>query len=156
MIDSFALTTSSIWVTRRCFASFFSIHKDYIDSALATALQIHQNADEGDVLIFLPGQEEITDLAALIKRHLEQDKTLTEMLLSTDNSARGGTDIVQSLKGMGTNISAQAGTIVNGVLICVLYAALPPEAQMMAFAPKPPGCLRKIILSTNIAETSGL
>ena len=63
--------------------------------------------------------------------------------------------MVQSLKGMGTNISAQAGTIVGGVLICVLYASLPPEAQMMAFAPKPPGCLRKIIISTNIAETSG-
>jgi hypothetical protein len=39
-------------------------------------------------------------------------------------------------------------------MICVLYAALPPEAQMMAFAPKPEGCTRKIILATNIAETS--
>lgn len=131
--------------------------QDYVDSALATALQIHQNADEGDVLIFLPGQEEITDLAALIKRHLEQDETLAKNLLSMDDSSatKGGTDIVQSLKGMGANISAQAGTIVNGVMICVLYAALPPEAQMLAFAPKPPGCQRKIILSTNIAETSG-
>ena len=64
-------------------------------------------------------------------------------------------DIVQSLEGMGTNISAQAGTIIDGVMICVLYAALPPEAQMVAFAPKPPGCTRKIILATNIAETSG-
>jgi HrpA-like RNA helicase len=128
--------------------------EDYIDSALATALQIHQDAEEGDVLIFLPGQEDITDLVALIKRNLEQDKTLTHALLS-NSSSHEGTDIFQSLKGMGTNISAQAGTIVNGVMICVLYAALPPEAQMMAFAPKPPGCLRKIILSTNIAETSG-
>lgn len=41
--------------------------------------------------------------------------------------------------------------IVNGVLICVLYAALPPEAQMLAFRPKPDGCSRKIILATNIA-----
>jgi HrpA-like RNA helicase len=127
---------------------------DYLDSALATALQIHQDAEEGDVLVFLPGQEEITDLAALIKRNLEQDKTLTNALLS-NSSAQEGTDIFQSLKGMGANISTQAGTIVNGVMICVLYAALPPEAQMMAFAPKPPGCIRKIILSTNIAETSG-
>lgn len=130
------------------------MYQDYIDSALATALQIHHDADEGDVLIFLPGQEEITDLATLIKRHLEQDKTLTQTLLSNSASDEG-TDIVQSLKGMGSNISTQAGTIVNGVMICVLYAALPAEAQMMAFAPKPPGCLRKIILSTNIAETSG-
>jgi hypothetical protein len=32
-----------------------------------------------------------------------------------------------------------------------LYAALPPDAQMNAFRPKPDGCVRKIILSTNIA-----
>jgi HrpA-like RNA helicase len=127
--------------------------EDYLDSALATALQIHQNTEDGDILIFLPGQEEITDLALLLKRHLEQDKTLIDTL--TGNYDKGGVDIVQSLKGMGTNISHQAGTIVNGVMICVLYAALPPEAQMVAFMPKPTGCIRKIILSTNIAETSG-
>jgi len=34
-----------------------------------------------------------------------------------------------------------------------MYAALPPEAQMRAFAPAPEGT-RKIVLSTNIAETS--
>lgn len=124
-----------------------------MDSALVTALQIHENADQGDILIFLPGQEEITDLASLLKRHLEQDKTLKDTL--TGKSSDDAKDVVQSLKGMGTNISHQAGTIVNGVMICVLYAALPPDAQMVAFAPKPPGCTRKVILSTNIAETSG-
>jgi HrpA-like RNA helicase len=35
-----------------------------------------------------------------------------------------------------------------------LYAALPTEAQMFAFRPKPKGCTRKIILATYIAETS--
>ena len=128
--------------------------EDYLDSALVTALQIHQNAEEdGDILIFLPGQEEITDLAILLKRHLEHHKTLTDTL--TGQNHDNGVDIVQSLKGMGANISYQAGTIVNGVMICVLYAALPPEAQMVAFMAKPRGCTRKIILSTNIAETSG-
>ena len=34
-----------------------------------------------------------------------------------------------------------------------MYAALPPEAQMRAFAPAAPGT-RKVVLSTNIAETS--
>ena len=121
--------------------------KDYIDSALATALQIHEEADEGDVLIFLPGQEEIEDLASLLKRHLEKDTELQKALTSTN--------IVQSLHGIGTNVSGKAASIVHGIMICVLYAALPPEAQMMAFAPKPAGCSRKIILATNIAETSG-
>jgi HrpA-like RNA helicase len=130
--------------------------EDYVDSALITALQIHENGGEGDVLIFLPGQEEITDLASLLKRHLEREKTLTDTLTGGGGAAVDtGVDIVQSLKGMGSNISHQAGTIANGVMICVLYAALPPEAQMVALLPKPHGCTRKMILSTNIAETSG-
>jgi HrpA-like RNA helicase len=61
---------------------------------------------------------------------------------------------VQSIKGIGTDLSSGHGSIINGVLVCVLYAALPPEAQMFAFQRKPQGCNRKIILSTNIAETS--
>eukprot|EP00536_Pseudo-nitzschia_multiseries_P003696 jgi/Psemu1/186439/e_gw1.58.12.1 len=100
--------------------------EDFIDSALATALQIHYETDDkddgGDILVFLPGQEEIESLNQLLKRHLEEDR--------------------------------DAANIVNGVMICVLYAALPPEVQMLAFAPKPKGCSRKIILATNIAETS--
>ena len=125
---------------------------DYIDSALSTALQIHYETnieDGGDILVFLPGQEEIEDLNQLLKRHLEEDQ-------------KGGkvqkhiSDIVQNVSGIGTTISSQKGAanIVNGVMICVLYAALPPEVQMLAFAPKPKGCSRKIILATNIAETS--
>jgi HrpA-like RNA helicase len=39
------------------------------------------------------------------------------------------------------------------VEVCPLFAALPPEQQLKAFTPTPPG-RRKIILSTNIAETS--
>jgi hypothetical protein len=108
-------------------------------------LQIHEESDDGDILVFLPGQEEIEDLASLLKKHLEADKELARSLTG---------DIVQNLHGIGTDLSGKTATIVNGVMICVLYAALPPEAQMMAFAPKPEGCTRKIILATNIAETS--
>lgn len=39
------------------------------------------------------------------------------------------------------------------LLVCPIYAALPPEKQMEAFTKAPPGC-RKVILATNIAETS--
>jgi HrpA-like RNA helicase len=138
--------------------------EDYIDSALAAALQIHyetvssstarndnddSNDDHhGDILIFLPGQEEIEDLNQLLKRQLQDEEQ--------NGSSRHLADIVQSVQGIGTTLTSEKGaaTIVNGVMICVLYAALPPEAQMLAFAPKPKGCIRKIILATNIAETS--
>jgi len=39
------------------------------------------------------------------------------------------------------------------LLVYPLYAALPPSMQVKVFQPTPPG-FRKIILSTNIAETS--
>lgn len=97
----------------------------------------------------MPGQEEIEDLASLLKKHLNDDEELVQTMSSNT------TDIVQSLRGIGTNVvSGNNAAIVNGVLVCVLYAALPPEAQMFAFRPKPEGCTRKIILATNIAETS--
>ncbi|KAL7493443.1 hypothetical protein ACHAWT_006645 [Skeletonema menzelii] len=108
--------------------------EDYLDAALKTAIQIQKYGEDGDVLIFLPGQDEIEDLA-----------TLTE---------NGASNIVQNIKGIGTSIDSGSTVMVNGVLICVLYAALPPEQQMLAFRPKPEGCTRKIIISTNIAETS--
>ena len=110
---------------------------------MKTALQIHKYTDDGDVLVFLPGQDEIEDVASLLKKHLEE--------MEPDDSRDTSKDIVQDIKGIGTSISAGNTMIVNGVLICVLYAALPPEAQMNAFRPKPDGCVRKIILSTNIA-----
>jgi HrpA-like RNA helicase len=144
--------------------------EDFVDSALAAALQIHFDTtddDYGDILIFLPGQEEIEDLHQLLKRHLTDQ---FQGVLIPGSGAEGqkrnrSADIVQNVQGLGTNITngnssasgtntGGAATIVNDVMICVLYAALPPEAQMLAFAPKPKGCRRKIILSTTIAETS--
>ena len=92
--------------------------------------------------------DEIEDLATLLKRHfedLEPEESPTE---------NGASNIVQNIKGIGTSIDSGSTVMVNGVLICVLYAALPPEQQMLAFRPKPEGCTRKIIISTNIAETS--
>ena len=124
-------------------------------------LQIVEEADEdnGDVLVFLPGQEEIEDLATLLKKELQEDKDILARTLKQvegSGSKSGGGDIVQNIDGIGTDLtSGKVASIVNGIMVCVLYAALPPEAQMMAFAPKPQGCSRKVILATNIAETSG-
>nr|CAG4708923.1 unnamed protein product [Naegleria fowleri] len=39
------------------------------------------------------------------------------------------------------------------LMICPIFSALPSEKQMEVFEPAPPGC-RKVILATNIAETS--
>lgn len=93
-------------------------------------------------LCFLPGQEEIEDLAGLLKHYLETEEA----------SAQWTGDKVESLQKR-QHIGG-ASHLVNKVLICLLYAALPPEAQLAVFADKPSGCERKVIISTNIAETS--
>ena len=112
-----------------------------------TIIQIYKYTPAGDgsdVLVFLTGQDEIEDLASLLKKYLED----LEPEESDQNTTR---DAVQNIKGIGTSIDTGSSLIVNGVLICVLYASLPPEQQMLAFRPKPDGCSRKVILSTNIA-----
>ncbi|OSD02413.1 P-loop containing nucleoside triphosphate hydrolase protein [Trametes coccinea BRFM310] len=91
---------------------------DYVDAALRTFFQIHTDRPQGDVLIFLPGQEDIESLEKSIQLYANQ--------LPKD---------------------------VPGVLICPMYAALPPSQQSKIFSPTPSG-MRKCILATNIAETS--
>jgi HrpA-like RNA helicase len=66
-------------------------------------------------------------------------------------------DVVQNIKDVGSTLLKDMtghATLVNGVMICVLCAALPPEAPMLAFQPKAPGCRRKTILATNIGESN--
>nr|WMV69937.1 ATP-dependent RNA helicase DHX8 [Euglena gracilis]BDX17153.1 ATP-dependent RNA helicase PRP22C [Euglena gracilis] len=93
---------------------------DYVDAAITTVLQLHlqEGPLQGDMLVFLTGQEEIDDAKKILE---ERSRRLSATAMK--------------------------------LKVVPLYAALPPDKQMLAFAPAPPGC-RKVILSTNIAETS--
>ena len=92
---------------------------DYIQCALRTVLDIHKFQPEGDILVFLTGQEEIDNLVQLIKDR------------STDPSLKG-TDRLRVLP---------------------MYSGLPHDQVMMVFESAPPNT-RKVIVATNIAETS--
>ena len=102
---------------------------DYVEAAIMTVLMIHRSEDPGDILLFLTGEGEIEDACHRIKTKVDD--------LVTRNP-----DTV-------------------GPLYCVpLYSSLPPEQQERIYDPAPepqvpngpPG--RKVIVSTNIAETS--
>ncbi|KAL0941156.1 pre-mRNA splicing factor ATP-dependent RNA helicase prp43 [Colletotrichum truncatum] len=101
--------------------------RDYVEAAIRTVLQIHASEGEGDVLVFLTGEEEIED--ACRKINLEADEMIREI---------------------------DAGPLA----VYPLYGTLPPHQQQRIFdkAPEPykkggrPG--RKVIVATNIAETS--
>jgi len=86
--------------------------------------------DDGDILAFLPGQEEIEDAIALLKRYLEEEEEHDEHLQWT------GRDQVVALSQKDNN-NNDNNSITNGVLVCPLYAALPPEAQLAAFRERP-------------------
>lgn len=105
----------------------------YVDAALTTILQIADDAGDetGDILVFLPGQEDIEDLAALLKTATPA----ADASAPAPAPATGGVPSKFALR------------------VCPLFAALSPEAQLAAFEPAPIGT-RKVILSTNIAETS--
>ncbi|XP_053130565.1 ATP-dependent RNA helicase DHX33 isoform X1 [Hemicordylus capensis] len=92
---------------------------DYLQAALVTVFQIHQEAPSSqDILVFLTGQEEIeamTKTCCDIAKHLPDG--------------------------------------CSQMVAMPLYASLPYSQQLRVFQAAPKG-YRKVILSTNIAETS--
>jgi pre-mRNA-splicing factor ATP-dependent RNA helicase DHX15/PRP43 len=101
--------------------------RDYVEAALRTVLQIHATEAEGDILLFLTGEEEIEDAARKIS--LEADEMVRE--------ADAGPLKVYPL--YGTLPPAQQQKIFD--------PAPPPRREGGR-----PG--RKCIIATNIAETS--
>ena len=101
--------------------------RDYLEAALNTVLQIHATEPEGDILLFLTGEEEIED--ACRKINLEVDELIRE--------ADAGPMKVYPLY----------GTLPPHQQQKIFDPAPPPLRQGGR-----PG--RKCIISTNIAETS--
>lgn len=91
---------------------------NYLAAAITTVFQIHVTQGQGDILVFLTGQEEI--------EAAEQ---------SLQETAR------------------KLGGKIPEMIICPIYANLPSELQTKIFEPTPPRA-RKVVLATNIAETS--
>lgn len=91
---------------------------NYLDAVIVTVLQIHLTQDEGDVLVFLTGQEEIEFCAENLEERMRK-----------------------------------LGSRANEMIICPVYANLPSDLQSKIFETTPVGA-RKVVLATNIAETS--
>ncbi|SCZ98073.1 BZ3500_MvSof-1268-A1-R1_Chr3-3g06556 [Microbotryum saponariae] len=102
---------------------------DYLDAALKVVFQLHMRSESqlrGDILVFLPGQDDIDALGVSIKSYAK------DLVVSHPEH-----DAVSS----------------SFILVCPLYAKLSPTEQAKAFIPTPPHT-RKVILATNVAETS--
>eukprot|EP00727_Mastigamoeba_balamuthi_P012519 m51a1_g7890 putative rna helicase-like splicing factor (627) ;mRNA; r:79997-88850 len=86
---------------------------------------LHMTAPEGDILVFLTGQDEIARACRDLADRIQQ------LALDMPDEAENAPDI----------------------LVLPLHASLPPEEQLAVFEPPPPHT-RKVVFSTNVAETS--
>ena len=101
--------------------------RDYVEAAIRTVIQIHATEPEGDILLFLTGEEEIEETCRKISMEVEE------------MGARAGVGpmVVYPLYGSLPPQQQQK-----------IFEPAPPPRQKGG----PPG--RKCIVSTNIAETS--
>ncbi|KYF38755.1 helicase [Toxoplasma gondii TgCatPRC2] len=148
---------------------------DYIEAALITVLQIHTQYPPGDILVFLPGQEDIESLQTILEGKQELLRKALCMAASLGagpapkkaaRSERGGEQRAvphsKDLSSANCRVEVRIGEDTAAVdqlppcrdlQICPLFAALPFERQKAVFTPAPAG-VRKVIVATNIAETS--
>ncbi|XP_076875098.1 putative ATP-dependent RNA helicase DHX35 isoform X2 [Brachyhypopomus gauderio] len=93
---------------------------DYVKATVETVMKIHETEDDGDVLAFLTGQEEVETVVCMLQ---EQARTLS----------RYG--------------------VKKHLRVLPMFAGLPYTEQMKVFERVPP-TVRKVVVATNIAETS--
>ncbi|CEP60743.1 DEAH-box RNA helicase PRP16 LALA0_S01e17942g [Lachancea lanzarotensis] len=111
--------------------TIFSRHpvSDYVESAIVQATKIHLSTPitSGDILIFMTGQEDIEATCEGLHEKLSE--------------------ITARKKLESSNLSE-----VDDILILPIYSALPADIQGRIFVPAPNK--RKVVVATNIAETS--
>ncbi|CAN0025260.1 unnamed protein product, partial [Ectocarpus fasciculatus] len=134
------------------------VQDDYLDACLVTCLQIHEDEKgDGDVLVFLPGQDDIEALSQLLRENLatlRAEKSRELAAAAADAAAAAGDEEFQASRGGGgDDLRGQGDGLLRESMVCPVFAALPQEQQLEAFEPAPKGT-RKFVLATNIAETS--
>lgn len=102
---------------------------DWLTAVMQTIMKIHMESPaQEDILAFLTGQDEIESVSQTLKAALQHNQEV-------DGQVEIGPQLVKK------------------AIVMPLYAALQVSSQQKVFLPAKPGT-RKIILATNIAETS--
>ena len=123
---------------------------DIVEGAIKQTVAIHgtDNA-EGDVLVFMPG--------AYLRCNNCQAKDIqgpTRLSAVARDSDGSPTSYPRVWTRLALTLGVPPSTAeVSQLQILPLYATLPPAAQAKIFAPTPPNT-RRVIVATNIAETS--
>lgn len=120
---------------------FAEVHQsDLLTSTLTTVFQIHRTTDDGDILVFCSGQDEIQSLVMLCKRVLKQaPESLQNLLPLPLYAALPASNQLKVFERETPNNTAgkSNGTTSNGTS---------PSSSTFHY--------RRVIFSTNVAETS--
>lgn len=115
--------------------------EDYVESAVKQAVQIHLQPSKGDILVFMPGQEEIeVTCEAISGQKISVYCTSSEWLKPSVFS-------LLSLERLSELEDAPP------LAVLPIYSQLPSDLQAKIFQKAPDG-VRKCVVATNIAETS--
>lgn len=109
--------------------------EDYVDSAVKQVLQIHLSLPAGDILVFMTGQEDIEITCQVIKGDFFERLSWLKMRAKI--------------------VSERLGQLDDPAPLAVLpiYSQMPADLQAKIFDATSDG-RRKVIVATNIAETS--
>ncbi|KAH6570469.1 hypothetical protein BASA60_007677 [Batrachochytrium salamandrivorans] len=105
--------------------NFAALKGSFVLRCIETCMQIHKEESPGDILVFLTGQHEIeTAMQKIMEAHDELDYAMVKHRES-----------------------------LSSIVVYPIYSTLESIDQRAIFLPAPPG-VRKIVLATNIAQTS--
>ena len=109
---------------------------DYVDACIVTVLQTHLTQGPGDILVFLTGQDEVETAAEELSR---RTRAMGSKIKASSRSC--------------PHCLSHASPLAQELIVAKIYSTLPSDQQAKIFEATPPGA-RKVVLATNIAETS--
>ena len=107
--------------------------EDYVDSAVKQVLQIHLSLPPGDILVFMTGQGDIEITCQVIEGIFLRSAIIYNSFVYSERLAQ---------------LDEPAP-----LAVLPIYSQMPADLQARIFDPTPDG-RRKVIVATNIAETS--
>ena len=126
---------------------------EVVEKAVDVLKRIHKR-EMGHVLLFLPGQYEIEKAVRMIEEWYERERSSSSRDHSSSSQKHSShADNSSSHADNSSSHADNSHTNIPKLRVLPLYAALPAEQQAEVFKPVP-NDVRKVVVCTNIAETS--
>ena len=126
---------------------------EVVEKAVDVLKRIHKR-EMGHVLLFLPGQYEIEKAVRMIEEWYERERSSSSRDHSSSSQKHSShADNSSSHADNSSSHTNNSHTNIPKLRVFPLYAALPAEQQAEVFKPVP-NDVRKVVVCTNIAETS--